>query len=365
MIDRGLSMIDHGPKYRPEIGALENVRQEVVLGSIQLQKCFRCHRDHRYFNELKRGVVKLQSFVRGVNAKRQYDTLIKLRQQVQSKLHEEQLTAATRLQCVIRGWLARREFNHLHRSVKKDVAKSNSRCRHGWKILNGEDLQMEDIQNPSLVEELQARVSKAEAALGQKEEENAALQKQLQQFEARWSDHENSMKSMESRWQKQIEVLQMSLAAAKKSLASDNTTDQHKRQQDGTTSPPYYDTEDILPMGAQTPGGQTPPIKYPSAETKSNTNVVNQLEKEFEQQKQDFEDKAKAIEAKAQPQVASQKDVDEIRKLKVKFVNWKKDYKVRLKETKLKLLKLSNSEADKGLQGFRKWWAIKTKNFLV
>lgn len=73
-----------------------------------------------------------------------------------------------------------------------------------------QDLPIEDIQNPSLVEELQARVSKAEAALGQKEEENAALRKQLQEFEARWSDHENSMKSMESQWQKQIEALQVS-----------------------------------------------------------------------------------------------------------------------------------------------------------
>lgn len=54
------------------------------------------------------------------------------------------------------------------------------------------------------------RVLKAEATLGEKEEENCALREQLQQFETRWSEYEAKMKSMEEMWQKQMSSLQVS-----------------------------------------------------------------------------------------------------------------------------------------------------------
>lgn len=63
---------------------------------------------------------------------------------------------------------------------------------------------------PSSLVELQRRVLKAESTLEQKEEENAALREQLQQYETRWSDYEAKMKSMEEMWQKQMASLQVS-----------------------------------------------------------------------------------------------------------------------------------------------------------
>lgn len=45
----------------------------------------------------------------------------------------------------------------------------------------------------------------------QKEEENAALREQLQQFERRWSEYEAKMKKMEETWQMQMDSLQVSL----------------------------------------------------------------------------------------------------------------------------------------------------------
>ena len=64
---------------------------------------------------------------------------------------------------------------------------------------------------PSVMAELQRRVLKAEATLGKKEQENATLREQLQQYEARWLEYEAKMKSMEEMWQKQMASLQVSL----------------------------------------------------------------------------------------------------------------------------------------------------------
>lgn len=64
---------------------------------------------------------------------------------------------------------------------------------------------------PKALEELRSRVSKAESTLGQKEQENAALREQLQQYEIKWSEYEAKMKSMEEMWQKQMVSLQVSL----------------------------------------------------------------------------------------------------------------------------------------------------------
>ena len=75
-----------------------------------------------------------------------------------------------------------------------------------------QDIPQEQAQVlPSALAELQMRVLKAEATLQQKEEENTTLREQLQQFETRWSEYEEKMKSMEETWQKQMVSLQVSL----------------------------------------------------------------------------------------------------------------------------------------------------------
>lgn len=79
-----------------------------------------------------------------------------------------------------------------------------------------QDLPQEHIEVlPSVLAELQRRVLKAEETLGKKEEENAALREQLQQFETRWSENEAKMKLMEDTWKKQMGSLQVSLCLYK------------------------------------------------------------------------------------------------------------------------------------------------------
>lgn len=78
----------------------------------------------------------------------------------------------------------------------------------GWTNVCCQGLAQENL--PSVVEELQRRVSMAEANLGKKEKENAALREQVQGFEARRLEYEAKMKSMEDMWQKQMVSLQVS-----------------------------------------------------------------------------------------------------------------------------------------------------------
>ena len=74
-------------------------------------------------------------------------------------------------------------------------------------LILGED----NIQvSPSSLAELQRQLLRAETKLGQKEEENAALREQIQQFDKKWSQYELKMTSLEMIWQDQLTSLQVS-----------------------------------------------------------------------------------------------------------------------------------------------------------
>ena len=60
-----------------------------------------------------------------------------------------------------------------------------------------------------VITELEGRISKAEAALRDKEEENVMLKQQLEQYERKWSEYEAKMKSMEEAWKRQLSSLQV------------------------------------------------------------------------------------------------------------------------------------------------------------
>ncbi|KAM7495492.1 hypothetical protein LguiB_030101 [Lonicera macranthoides] len=316
-----------------QIGALEDIRKQVLQGTLEVQKCFRCHRARRHFHELKRGVITLQSFVRGENARRDYNALFELRKESAQKTRNERLAATVYLQSVIRGWLARKQFTHLQNLELLKHDGSNYRQKQVWKTSKVKDLSEKCIQNqPSGMEELQRRVLKAE-------EENAALREQVCQLEAQRAEHEAKMKLMEEIWQKQISSLQTSLAASKKSLLSENTT-----SQPASPSPYHHDSEESIPVGSQTPGRSTP-TRFSSSgsdfrpvrETNGGLNTVSNLVKEFEQQKQHFDREAKTIVDLKSTQSPTSNQNEELRRLKFKFEVWKKEYKVKLREAKHKV----------------------------
>lgn len=345
-----------------QIGALEDTRKQVLQSVIGLQKCYRGYRARAQFLELKTRISSLQSFIRGESTRSKYDSLLQIhRANLQkhknkhnhkhsaSKALDEQQKAIIQLQSVVRGWLARKHFDDMLTAEDSDVKDKN-------KVIKDSKSGQMKVSN-NVVEELQRRVARAEATLVQKEEENASLKKQLQQYEMRWSDYEAKMRSMEDMWQKQISSLQMSLAAARKSLPPEDVTGQPGRQE-ASPSPRSYDSDDNLFMGPQTPGESTP-TKYsnPIAEAREanggGLNPVNRLAKEFEQQRQAFDEDARALFDVRPQSTPGMSSFNELRRLKMRFEVWKKEYKVRLKETKGTLHKLGHADMEKNR---RKWW---------
>ncbi|KAF7836776.1 myosin-2-like isoform X1 [Senna tora] len=343
-----------------QIGALEDRRQQVMHGILQIQKWFRGHQARQYFHELQNRVPTLQSFVHGENLRKKYGIMGKSSITIASKNFED-IQAIILLQSVIRGWLVRRNASGLHKVKKYPSSEKPNRKSFG-EMLEMKEASKEKVQNlPSALAELQRRVLKAEATLEHKEEENTALREQLKQSEAKWIEYEAKMKSMEETWQKQMVSLQMSLAAARKSLASDSNAGHPGRQE--VVSPRYYDSEDVTSTISRTPGGSTP-IKFSSSlsasesgaagrEANGTLTVVNNLKREFDQRRQTFDVDVKALLEAKSGQSAIMNPDEELRKLKHRFEGWKKEYKIRLRDTKARLHKQGNSEVEKSR---RKWW---------
>ncbi|KAJ1408494.1 P-loop containing nucleoside triphosphate hydrolase [Sesbania bispinosa] len=340
-----------------QIDALEDKRMQVLQGIIGIQKCFRGHQARSYFRELKNGVATLQSFIRGEITRRKCRVVMKSSITIYSKKLEE-IHAIILLQSVIRGWLVRRDSSHMNK-LRKDHENAKPRRKSRVKLPELKDLSKELVQNlPSALAELQKRVYKAEVIVEQKEEENNELREQLKQSEKKRDEYEAKMKSMEEAWQKQMASLQMSLVAARKSLASDNATVQPVRHD--LVSPRGYESEDATSMGSRTPGGSTP-IKFSGSLSVSDIGrhangtltTVSDLMKEFEQRRQIFDGEVRALNEVKPSQSANTNSMEELRKLKQRFEGWKKQYKVRLRETKSKLLKSGNSETDKSRWT---WW---------
>ncbi|XP_022632669.1 myosin-2 isoform X4 [Vigna radiata var. radiata] len=340
-----------------QIGALEDRRKYLLQGLLGIQKSFRGYQARRRYHELKKGVTTLQSFVRGEIGRREYGVMVKSSMTISSENVKEML-AATTLQSVIRGWLVRRNASDFNNSKK---SRENARSRRRSRVRMPEekqDLPSDRLPNlPAALAELQRRVVKAEATIEQKEGENAELKDQLNQFESRWIQYEKRMKSMEDMWQKQMASLQTSLASARKSLASENANNQHARRD--VSSPLPYDSEDAISMGSRTPSASTP-LKYSASISESALGrdghgalaSVGHLAREFDHRRQTFDYDARNLVELRAGQSANTNSVEELRKLKHRFEVWKKDYKVRLKETKARLQKVGNSEMDKR----RRWW---------
>ncbi|KAL1563673.1 myosin-2-like isoform X1 [Salvia divinorum] len=336
---------------KSQIDVLEDVRKQVVQGTLEVQKCFSGHHPCQDFHKLKEEVVTLQSYIRGEIARKEYGALLGSQKHVIRGGSDEQFMAIVRIQSVIRGWLSRKQFNHLRKSKLSYV----SNLKQGRRTSEVKDPQPEMLS--MVVEELRKRVLVAEATLGQKETENMALREQVVQYEARWSEYEAKMKSMEEMWQKQITSLQMSLAAAKKSLIAENAI-KPARRLDGAQSPQFYESEDT--SRTQTPGGSSP-VRYanngidelPCRDTNLSLNPVSHLTQEFEDRSRAFNDAV--VEVKSVSPVHA---VEEFRRLRDRFEAWKKDYKARLKEAKAKVYKQGRSEAEKHRM---KWWGRKSK----
>jgi myosin-5 len=94
-------------------------------------------------------------------------------------------------------------------------------------------------------------------------------------------------------------------------------------------------------------------------ELEEGQSVVGHLVQEFDHRTQVFNDDAEfLVEVKSGISEASLNPDEELRKLNVRFATWKKDFKLRLRETRLVLQKLGNLESAE--KSKRKWWGKRT-----
>ncbi|WOL04874.1 myosin-1-like [Canna indica] len=350
-----------------QIAVLEDARNQILQGIVCVQKNFRGFQARRFYQQMRNGAITIQSFIQGEKARHEFEVLSKRwKAAILIQKHVRHCIAKTRLsyqqkdvvllQSVIRGWLARKKFMKLkwQEMPKPNHAKE---CKSSERNLPEH---MKDTTNIlpqidlTIMDELHRRALKAEAALREKEEENALLQQRLKQYEARWSVYELKMKSMEQTWHKQLTSLQSTLVAARRSLIPDGMASQNG-QLDISSINHNYDSEDTVSADTQTPDDtpkQSTDGTVRNCDSKSIT--VIHLVKEFEKQQQVFEDDAGFILEVKSGQSSSKINPDvELQNLKERFSTWKKVYKLRLRETKGALQKYGNTEEKLS----KKWWS--------
>ncbi|KAL3627652.1 hypothetical protein CASFOL_029015 [Castilleja foliolosa] len=160
----------------------------------------------------------------------------------------------------------------------------------------------------SVLIDLQIRVLRTEAKVRETKEENDGLKMQIKEMDKKWEQYEEKMKSLEKKWQDELTNIQECLVAADKNRASDI------RFGPSDSTPRHY-------------------LDFKSRQV-DEREVVN------------VEDNNDHNENTLHPQ-------DELRKLKVKFKAWKKDYKYKLRDTQSSLKKTRIPETVKCQKN---WW---------
>ncbi|KAH7662341.1 P-loop containing nucleoside triphosphate hydrolase protein [Dioscorea alata] len=379
-LKRGVTMLQsfiRGERARREF--------ELVLkrwgAVLVIQKFLKGWIARRTFSNHKQRIIHIQSAARGWRTRKQLIILKNL------KLSELNQTNTNRSIQEIKDsnmghlWVRRSVVEELEMRVLKAEAlltqkeEDHAMFQHRFEQYEAKMKSMEEMWqkqlmslqwNPSkkhseahqvISTETQRQSLNAEVALREKEEENAKLREQLQQYEMRWSEYDIKMKSMEEMWQKQMASLQLSLAAARKSLVADDLVSPPERP----SSPllcPLYDSESTLSVEARSPEpalAKQPQLSIGMGGNPNDTqNEVSLLVKEFEQHKQVFEESTRfLVAAKSQQPNSCMNPDEDLRRLKIQFSSWEKDYKIRLREAKSALKKLGNPRSEKPR---KKWW---------
>ncbi|KAK9059944.1 hypothetical protein SSX86_020648 [Deinandra increscens subsp. villosa] len=320
-----------------QIGKLEDTRNRTLNGILRVQSCFRGHKARLLLREKKRRIFNLQSCMPSRSIPENIESSLQsyyididqqclyksgLRQGISGKSSRKLYDAADVVQAVIHGWLVRRSNENIG-LVQFGPAKDHV------------------VVSSSYLADLQRRVLKSEIGLREKEEEKDMLLQRIQQYDNRWSEYEEKMKSLEELWQKQMNSLQSSLSLAKQSLTFDDSSD------------PPINLTNTDNLNDRNSNGSA---EASSNEMTSGLSLVSRLAEEFEQRSHVFGDDAQfLVEVKSGQAEASLDPEEELGRLKQSFEGWKKDFGARLRETKVILNKLSSE--DGGVDKVkRNWW---------
>ncbi|EFJ23280.1 hypothetical protein SELMODRAFT_103418 [Selaginella moellendorffii] len=330
-----------------QIAVLEEKRTRTMNGIVGAQALYRGYRARLYFKRLRRSTVLWQSLVRGMQARAMFKKL------------KQRHRAAIFIQKHVKGILARASYKDLLRRHHATLTIQ----RHFKGLVARNELRRlkrrNVAANRALAAELLAwkqRALVAEQAVWDKDVENAAMAHKLQQYEQRWSEYEARMNAMEEVWQKQMTSLQQSLAAAKRSLTSEDPVPESATS---VTPEPGFITASTTATSNQTSSDNH--SNFPR-DFDAGKSVVGQLVKEYEHRTQVFNDDADfLVEVKSGQVEANLSPEDELKKLKHRFDVWKKDFKGRLRETKVILQKLSHVDEERSRK-HKSWWSSRRAN---
>ncbi|KAL2244835.1 UNVERIFIED_CONTAM: Myosin-2 [Sesamum indicum] len=362
---------------KEEIDLCDNSKEK--SGASNIQKWYRGHKVRCYYKELRRGVIELQSFVRGENARRSYKyrstrlraiILIQkhMRKYFEHRVLEDEHAAVISLPSGCQD--PRRSNGTMHeRMLRTDEAGDSKNlglvadpkvypfllCSN-WRSIQEfitivdkyklvslvpnkipVTVDQDRIQVPyGVLIDLQKQVLRSEAKVREKKEENTALKLQLQEMEKKWQQYEERMKCMEKSWQDQFTYIQKCLAAAKKNPAPGSRRAQCNSMQRHCDQ--NHDTSTIvsgLPNGG-------------SLDFSMNCISHHQVDRH------DLAYSEDSTEIGPEMQVCSKlHPLEELRKLKRRFKTWKKDYKNKLREAQATFKKLGNSE---NARNQKNWW---------
>ncbi|XP_011096207.1 myosin-2-like [Sesamum indicum] len=323
---------------KEEIDLCDNSKEK--SGASNIQKWYRGHKVRCYYKELRRGVIELQSFVRGENARRSY------------KYRSTRLRAIILIQKHMRKYFEHRVLEDEHAAVIslpsgcQDPRRSNGTMHERMLRTDeaGDSKNLGLVADPKdriqvpygVLIDLQKQVLRSEAKVREKKEENTALKLQLQEMEKKWQQYEERMKCMEKSWQDQFTYIQKCLAAAKKNPAPGSRRAQCNSMQRHCDQ--NHDTSTIvsgLPNGG-------------SLDFSMNCISHHQVDRH------DLAYSEDSTEIGPEMQVCSKlHPLEELRKLKRRFKTWKKDYKNKLREAQATFKKLGNSE---NARNQKNWW---------
>ncbi|CAM6041637.1 unnamed protein product [Sphagnum compactum] len=378
-----------------QIGMLEDLRQRTLHGIIGIQKVYKGHKVQCYYRQLRCASVVLQSVVRGALARWQYKDLqqrhhasVMIQKYVRTHVLRHSYLQTRKkvvlVQAVVRMWLAKRRLQCLSCDVEDELAADAAVNKAGDDSAHVVVMEPTIRVKPSYLLELQGRAVMAEKAVREKEDENVMLRQKLQHYEARWLEYEAKTSSMEELWQKQMTSLQLSLAAAKRSLAAVEPVPHTPKNKDETVNvcisagrhqnhatrhmlahdEDDFDWDDDTTVGNKSPDlvskyhHQKPEYMY-GAEVEAGRSVVGHLVREFDHRTEVFNDDVDfLVEVKSGVTEASLSPEEELRKLKARFDTWKKDFKGRMRDTRLVLQRLSNVESNERAK--KKWWGKRT-----
>lgn len=141
--------------------------------------------------------------------------------------------------------------------------------------------------------------------------------------------------------------MQISLASARKSLASDDCMIRKNEKYEFSTS--NNNKKEAMSAEITNPADGI----GMGRDSKVSNNAVNHVAREYEQRKRCFEDDIQCL---IQYSYVNANPDEELQKLRNQFKLWKREYKVRLRETKSTIHKNAITEAEKSKKN---WWGKK------